>query len=67
MPPPTNYVQEALEARRKEAEEANAQGDVSLAEAKRIRIESHVIHTQVKKTLRENHFADLMLRALEPR
>lgn len=64
---PTDTVQEALDEQRKEAEYANIQGDISLEEVRRIRQESKEVHREVRRTLKENHFADLMMRALESR
>lgn len=66
MPPNENAVID-IEQQRIEAQEANDKADCDLAEVRRIRSESQEIHKQVKRTLKENHFADLMLRALENR
>lgn len=63
----TDTVQDALNEHRREAEYANIQGDISLEEVRRIREESKEVHQEVKRTLKENHFADLMMRALESR
>lgn len=62
---PTDRVQETLDQRRREAEYANIQGDITLDEVRKIREESKKVNQAVRKTLRENHFADLMMRALE--
>lgn len=65
MPPPSYPVDR--DEQRRELEEAKRHGQVILDEVKAIRSEAVKANTQVKKTLRENHFADLMMRAMESR